>query len=66
MKDIQITLHLEAASAEELSALTVRAQIVWGMQLHFFDFAQLKNGKYVCWYRVPHSIWTEKVANGKA
>lgn len=66
MTDLQITLSIEASSAQELSVLTVRTQLVWGMQLNFFDFTQTKKGTFICWYKVPHSIWMEKVANGKA
>lgn len=66
MTEMNITLHLEADSADELSLLTIKMQIRMGMELHFFDFTQLKNGKFICWFRVPHRIWAEKVANGKA
>lgn len=66
MKDIQITLHLIADTPEELSVMTIKAQANWGLQLNFFDFAQTKNNKWICWFKVPHRIWVEKVANGKA
>lgn len=46
--------------------MTANAQVRWGMELHFFDFSQTKSGRFICWYRVPHAIWVEKVANGKA
>ena len=64
-KEINITLSLVADSPDELSMLTVQRQVLWGLKLKFYDFSQLKNGKYICWYNVPHTIWVEKVANGK-
>lgn len=64
MKDLHITLHLEAESADELSIMTVNAQVHWNMQLNFFDFTQTKKGLYICWYNMPHGIWVEKLANG--
>lgn len=66
MSEIKITLSLEAPTMQELSLLTVRAQIAYGMTLNFFDFAQTKKGTFICWFTVPHTIWVEKVANGKA
>lgn len=66
MKGIQITLHLKADSPELLSALTVQAQIQWGMELDFFDFSQTKDGKFICWYKVPQSYYEMRVRNGKA
>lgn len=66
MKGIHITLHLKADKPEMLSALTVNAQIQWGMELDFFDFSQTKDGKYICWYKVPQSIYQMKVMNGQA
>lgn len=66
MKGIHITLSLTADSREALSALTVRAQLNWGMELDFFDFTQTKDGTFVCWYKVPYTIYEMKVANGKA
>lgn len=66
MNDINITLHLVADTPDQLSVLTVRTQILWGMEFSFFDFSQRKDGKFICWYKVPHKIWIEKVANGKA
>ena len=64
MTDIQITLSIVADTPELLSALTVRAQLNWGMKLTFFDFTQRKDSKYICWYSVPHSKYSEKVLNG--
>lgn len=64
MTDRQITLHLEAESAEQLSMLTIQAQFHWGLSLSFFDFSQTKNGRWVCWFTVPHSLWLERVKNG--
>lgn len=61
-----ITLSLIADKPETLSAMTVIAQNNWGMILEFFDFSQLKNGKFICWYRVPVSAYNERVVNGKA
>lgn len=66
MTGLKITLSLMAETREALSALTIRAQLNFGMQLEFFDFSQTKDGKFICWYRIPHSIYTEKVLNGKA
>lgn len=66
MKGIHITLSLQADTPEQLSALTVRAQILWGMELDFFDFSQLKNGKYICWFKIPQTIYQMKVTNGQA
>ena len=66
MKDLQVTLHLKADSPEELSMMTVQAQARWGLVLNFFDFSQDKSGKWICWFKVPHRVWIEKVANGKA
>jgi hypothetical protein len=65
MKDLQIVLSLTASTMDELSTMTVRAQINWGMKLQFFDFTQLKNGNFICWFHLPHSVWAEKVLNGK-
>ncbi len=66
MKDLKITLSLIADTPEMLSQMTVQAQLNWGMEFNFFDFTQLKNGKYICWYRVSARIYQEKVLNGKA
>lgn len=66
MTDLQITLHLMADTPEQLSALTVQAQLNWGMKLHFREFTQNKQGKYVCWYEIPVLIYQERVINGKA
>lgn len=60
-----ITLSLIASTPEQLSALTVQRQLLWGMKIYFKDFSQTKDGKFICWYEVPHSIYTEKVLNGK-
>lgn len=54
-----------ADTQELLSALTVQAQVNFGMKLHFREFSQLKNGKFVCWYEVPYSIYVEKLGNGE-
>jgi len=59
-----ITLSLQADTPEELSILTIAAQTNWGMTLDFFDFSQLKNGKFICWFKVPLAEWNERVANG--
>jgi hypothetical protein len=53
-----------ADTPEELSMLTIAAQTNWGMTLDFFDFSQLKNGKFICWFKVPLMEWSERVANG--
>jgi len=66
MNEIKINLSLTADTPELLSALTVRAQLNYGMAFEFFDFSQLKNGKFICWFKVPVTIYQEKVANGKA
>jgi hypothetical protein len=66
MKGIHITLHLKADTPEQLSALTVRAQLMWGMELNFFDFMQDRKGKYVCWYKIPHTVYEMRVRNGQA
>lgn len=66
MTGLQITLSLEASTREELSAMTINAQLNWGMVLTFFDFTQTKSGSFICWYTVPHLIYTEKVLNGQA
>jgi hypothetical protein len=66
MTEIKISLSLIADTPELLSALTVRAQINYGMVFDFFDFSQLKNGKYICWFKVNVSTYQEKVSNGKA
>lgn len=66
MKGIHITLSLTADTPEELSALTVQAQLIWGMELDFFDFIQRKDGKFTCWFKVPYSVYEMKVANGQA
>lgn len=66
MKGIHITLSLIAESPEQLSAMTVRAQLNWGMELDFFDFTQVKSGKYICWYKVPQSVYEMRVRNGQA
>lgn len=55
-----------ADTPEQLSALTVQAQLNWGMKLHFREFTQNKQGKYVCWYEIPVLIYQERVINGKA
>lgn len=65
MNEIKINLSLIADTPQLLSAMTVRAQLNYGMAFDFFDFSQLKNGKYICWYRIPVAIYQEKVANGK-
>jgi len=65
MDGISITLSLMADTQELLSALTVQAQVNFGMKLHFREFSQLKNGKFVCWYEVPYSIYVEKLGNGE-
>ena len=65
MTDIQITLSLVADKPEVLSALTVQAQLNWGMKLSFFDFSQRKDGKFICWYQVPVIIYNERVLSGK-
>lgn len=66
MKGIHITLHLAADTPEQLSGLTVRAQLLWGMELDFFDFSQTKAGKYICWFKIPQKIYEMKVMNGQA
>lgn len=55
-----------AETPEALSALTVQAQLNWGMQLSFFDFTQLKNGQWACWYKIPYLAYVEKVGHGAA
>jgi len=55
-----ITLSLTADTPDELSVMTVVAQSNWSMEFEFFDFSQLKNGMFICWYRVPLSAWQER------
>jgi len=66
MKGIHITLSLRADTPEQLSGLTVQAQLNWGMELDFFDFSQTKDGKYICWYRVPQTVYQMRLQNGQA
>lgn len=66
MKGIHITLSLVADTREQLSALTVRAQLNWGMELDFFDFSETKKGQFICWYKVPQSVYEMRVRNGQA
>ena len=54
-----ITLHLIADTPEELSAMTVAAQLDWGMTIDFFDFTRTPDGKYMCWYKMLHTKWME-------
>lgn len=62
---MNITLSLVADSADELSMLTIQRQVLWKMKINFYDFSQRKDGKYICWYNIPYTIWVEKVSNGK-
>ena len=55
-----ITVSLTADTPDELSMMTLAAQTNWSMEFEFFDFMQLKNGKFMCWYRVPVMQWSEK------
>lgn len=59
---VYITLHLKADSPEELSALTIQAQLQWGIVADFFDFSQTKDGKYICWYKVPYPKYVEAMS----
>ena len=65
MNEIYITLHLEATTEEALSMATLEAQVFWKMNLDFFDFSQKRNGRFICWFKVPQSSYIERRANGR-
>ena len=63
--EYHITLSLIADTPEELSLMTVQAQVNWGMKLAFSPFSQLRNGKFITTFEMPYRIYAERVANGK-
>lgn len=65
MDQINITLSLIADTPEDLSLLTVQAQINWGMRLTFSPFSQIRNGKFITTFEMPYSIYAERVGRGQ-
>jgi hypothetical protein len=65
MEGYNISLSLIADSRQMLTNMTIQAQINWGMKLKFRDFAQLKDGSFICWFEIPHAIYVERMTRGK-
>jgi len=63
MRTNHVPNFLEAKTKDELRAFMFRNNNRFSKKIHYFDFAQQKNGKWVCWYEISLNEEISKAPN---